>query len=93
MKPFNGHGYPTCGEDGNLHFSEFDYANKESLMRRYTSELYAKSGHVKLLSSESMGIEEDKNSSNNDLRFQDTYITISGEERKKSKRFKKIEFD
>ena len=34
-KYFKGHGYPTCGEDGKLHFSEYDKKNKKRLMKRY----------------------------------------------------------
>ena len=32
---FQGHGYPICGEDGKLHFSEYDIENQESLMKKY----------------------------------------------------------
>jgi len=35
-KYFQGHGYPTCGEDGRLHFSEYDIKNKDRLMKEYT---------------------------------------------------------
>ncbi len=32
---FQGHGYPTCGEDGRLHFSKYDIDNKDLLMKKY----------------------------------------------------------
>jgi len=35
MKYFQGHGYPTCGEDGKLHFTEYDIKNKKRLMKEY----------------------------------------------------------
>ena len=35
MGYFQGHGYPTCGEDGKLHFSEYDIENKDGLMQKY----------------------------------------------------------
>jgi len=38
MGYFQGHGYPTCGKKGKLHFSEYDIENKDSLMKKYPSE-------------------------------------------------------
>ena len=32
---FQGHGYPTCGDDGRLHFSDYDLENKDLLMKEY----------------------------------------------------------
>ena len=28
LKNFQGHGYPTCGKDGIIHFSEYDIKNR-----------------------------------------------------------------
>lgn len=34
-KLFHGHGYPTCGKDNKLHFSEYDIKNKKALIKKY----------------------------------------------------------